>query len=183
MSADSRPAAADDILAEFRREAIAASSEVHEATDWSEVAALVAKRAAGGRVAVTGAVADESPEFVAELEQRDVEVVRLTDPRDVGELAVGVVRGRLAVAESGSILVSEDELGDRMVAMLAHHGVQVVDRGHVVASLDDAADWLSERTGAVYASVVTGPSRTADIERSLTIGVQGPASLDVVVLG
>jgi len=34
-----------------------------------------------------------------------------------------------------------------------------------------------------YASLTTGPSRTADIERSLTIGVQGPNAVHVVVLG
>jgi L-lactate dehydrogenase complex protein LldG len=34
--------------------------------------------------------------------------------------------------------------------------------------------------GPSYATFVTGPSRTADIERQLTIGVQGPAAMHVV---
>lgn len=171
-----------DVLAAFRREAEAASSEVVELASWRDVVAHVVERAAGGRVALTTEVARER-EMMAGLEEAGVEVVVPTDPREASDVAVGVVRGQLAIAESGSVVVSEHDLGDRVVAMLAVHGVQIVDRDRIVGSLDAAADWLSERAGsATYATLVTGPSRTADIERSLTIGVQGPASLDVVVL-
>jgi L-lactate dehydrogenase complex protein LldG len=48
--------------------------------------------------------------------------------------------------------------------------------------LDETATVLREvsRDGASYATLVTGPSRTADIERQLTVGVQGPAEFHVV---
>jgi L-lactate dehydrogenase complex protein LldG len=89
----------------------------------------------------------------------------------------------LAIAETGSVLVSEHDLGDRVVTMLCRRLVQVVDAGAVVDRLEAAADWLAERAGQPgFASLMTGPSRTADIERSLTIGVQGPDEVDVVVL-
>ena len=68
--------------------------------------------------------------------------------------------------------------------MFSRIGIQVVPRDRVVPSLDDAAAWLEASEGAVsLATLVTGPSRTADIERSLTIGVQGPSDLHVVILG
>ena len=54
--------------------------------------------------------------------------------------------------------------------------------------LEDAGERLQKltKTGSdqrPYISLVTGPSRTADIERTLTIGVQGPKSLCVIVIG
>jgi L-lactate dehydrogenase complex protein LldG len=90
----------------------------------------------------------------------------------------------MAIAETGSVLVAENALVDRAVSMLSLTVVQVVDRERVVGSLDDVAGWLAERgSTAGYSALVTGPSRTADIERSLTIGVQGPAAVHVVLLG
>ena len=43
--------------------------------------------------------------------------------------------------------------------------------------------WLARQPrAAAYATFVTGPSRTADIERSLTIGVQGPSRLTAAIV-
>ena len=39
---------------------------------------------------------------------------------------------------------------------------------------------IASRPGGSYATLVTGPSRTADIERVLTVGVQGPARIAVL---
>jgi L-lactate dehydrogenase complex protein LldG len=54
----------------------------------------------------------------------------------------------------------------------------------LVGSLDDAAATLADiaKEHGSYATLVTGPSRTADIERQLTIGVQGPAQLHVILI-
>ena len=50
-------------------------------------------------------------------------------------------------------------------------------------SLDQAFAWIGRQSaGGGYVTTVTGPSRTADIERSLTIGVQGPSRLIVALL-
>ena len=63
----------------------------------------------------------------------------------------------------------------------------LVSEDKLVPMLDDAAGMLLRlaRGGADqrhYMSFVTGPSRTADIERTLTIGVQGPKTLCVIIV-
>jgi L-lactate dehydrogenase complex protein LldG len=54
-----------------------------------------------------------------------------------------------------------------------------------VPTLDEAMARVAGlvREGAPYATLMSGPSRTADIERTLTIGVHGPRALSIVVLG
>jgi len=91
---------------------------------------------------------------------------------------LGVSLARLAVAETGSVLLSEPTLADRAVGLLTTVNVIVCPTNALVPSLVDAAPVLREialQPGGGYATLVTGPSRTADIELSLTVGVQGPA--------
>ena len=176
----------------FRTAVEAASSSYLEVADWDAVIAHLADGAgagdgpAGAPVALAPSLAAAQPDLVNRFSAAGLTVV-VPDGDDpaaqVADVPVAVVRGELAVAETGSVLVAEHALGDRVVTMLCHRLVQVVDADTIVARLEGAADWLAERGGKPgFASLMTGPSRTADIERSLTIGVQGPDEVEVVVL-
>jgi L-lactate dehydrogenase complex protein LldG len=172
------------LVEELRARAGDAQSVVHELAAWVDVAALALELAGAETVAVTPSLAAARPELVSALGDR----LRLPDGdapfESVADAAVGVAEGQLAIAESGSVLLSHDDRADRAVSMLSRIGVQVVERRNVVASLDDAAAWMEASEGAIsLMTLVTGPSRTADIERSLTIGVQGPSDLHLVILG
>ena len=88
--------------------------------------------------------------------------------------------GRLAIAETGSVLLSEPTLEDRSVGMLTLAHATICPTAALVASLDDAAPVIRELAvagGGELSTLVTGPSRTADIERVLTVGVQGPGKV------
>lgn len=168
----------------FREAVGRASSIYHELPGWDDVVGLVAGYAEV--VAVAPTLARDEPALIERLQAAGLQVVVPDgdDPAlEVADVAVAIVRGELAIAETGSVLVSEHALGDRVVTMLCRRLVQVVDAASVVDRLESAAAWLTERAGQPgFASLMTGPSRTADIERSLTIGVQGPDEVDVVVL-
>jgi L-lactate dehydrogenase complex protein LldG len=106
---------------------------------------------------------------------------------EVADADLGVSVGRLAVAETGSVLLGSNDPQARMVGMLARTHVVVVKAGALVPSLDEAAATIRSLTRPGpdqlrYVGFVTGPSRTADIERVLTIGVQGPRALHVVLI-
>ncbi len=96
----------------------------------------------------------------------------------------GVVLAYAGVAETGSVLLGDDALAPRLLSMLADVCVILLPAAAIVPDLDAAARVLAqlEQAGHRYVSFVTGPSRTADIERVLTIGVQGPRALQVIVL-
>jgi len=168
----------------FEAGVTAASSTYLEVAGWRQVA-----EHAGGYsdvVAIAPSLAATQPEVRDLLEAAGIRVVVPDgdDPAaEVADVPVAIVRAEMGVAESGSLLISEHTLGDRVVTMLCHRLIQVVAAADVAERLEGAAEWLAARPGQPgFASLMTGPSRTADIERSLTIGVQGPDEVDVLVL-
>jgi L-lactate dehydrogenase complex protein LldG len=101
-------------------------------------------------------------------------------PRDLEDVDVGVVRAAFGVAETGSVWLSERELGVHALGFLSQHLVVLLDPGTIVGNLHDAyrhPGFLS----AGYAVLMTGPSATADIEGVLVRGAQGVRSLTVVL--
>ena len=99
----------------------------------------------------------------------------------------GLSSAELAIAETGSVLLAENALEARLVSMLTLTHFVLVSENQLVSMLDDAAAVLQQLAKAGqdqrhYMSFVTGPSRTADIERTLTIGVQGPKMLCVIII-
>ncbi len=106
------------------------------------------------------------------------------DPlRSIADRPVGVTVAALGIAETGSLLLIERAPIDRAVSLLTRHLVIAVGQDDLLDELADGFRWLAQQPrAAAYATFVTGPSRTADIERSLTIGVQGPSRLTAAVL-
>lgn len=179
----SAPAGTDTIEA-FKRRAAEARSVVHELRDWGEVAALAVGIAGeDGQVAVSSPVVEAAPSLLAAIGEQALVPGQAHAVTAGG--SVGIVRGALGIAETGSVLLVEERSEDRAVSMLSPVVIQVLDRDQIFASLDVLIERVLLAPGGppVFASLVTGPSRTADIERSLTIGVHGPHEVHVVILG
>ena len=96
---------------------------------------------------------------------------------------IAVVSAELGIAETGSVVLVEPDPAARRPSLFARTLVVALAQHDLVPSLDEAFAWIGRRSaGGNYVTTVTGPSRTADIERSLTIGVQGPSRLVVALL-
>lgn len=91
--------------------------------------------------------------------------------------------GVFAVAETGSVAVALAREA-RGRALLAERLWLLVPAAELVPTLDVALERVSSlvRDGRPYVTLMTGPSRTADIERALTVGVHGPRELHVVLV-
>lgn len=104
------------------------------------------------------------------LRQAGIDFTHEPDPT----LIVGVTKAWVGLADTGSILEADDEL---LGSLLPEVHIAVLRSSDIVPSLSDAISTVKGKN-AVF---ITGPSRTADIEMTLTIGVHGPKELHVFV--
>jgi L-lactate dehydrogenase complex protein LldG len=110
---------------------------------------------------------------------RDIPTIGV--PQDLADVDFAIVRASFAVAETGSVLLSETDLQVNAVAYLAQHLIVLLDPADIVINLHHAYR-RPEFRGRRYASFHTGPSATADIEGVLIHGAQGVRSLSVLPL-
>ena len=85
-------------------------------------------------------------------------------PRDLADVDFAIVRASFAVAETGSVLLSDADLRVNGVAYLAQHLIALLDPADIVVNLHHAYRRGLEFRDRHYASFYTGPSATADIE-------------------
>jgi L-lactate dehydrogenase complex protein LldG len=107
------------------------------------------------------------------------DIAGIDAPRDLADVDLAIVRASFAVAETGSVLLSDAELRVNAVAYLAQHPIVLLDPADIVVNLHHAYRH-SEFRDRHYASFHTGPSATADIEGVLIHGAQGVRSLSVL---
>lgn len=116
----------------------------------------------------------------------EVEAVASSPSAVAASLAgdTGIILAYAGVAETGSFLSADESLPARFTGMLSDTAYALLPASKIVPTLDEMGSILAQLTaeGKRYLSLVTGPSRTADIERVLTIGVQGPKLLHVIVV-
>lgn len=124
------------------------------------------------------------PGVIADLETAGVSIRSDSSPENTRDQPWGLTNARGAIAESGSVILHENRIDHRSVSLMTNKLIVLCRLDHLHASLDDAARILREISadGTSYATFVSGPSRTADIERQLTIGVQGPGELHVILV-
>jgi L-lactate dehydrogenase complex protein LldG len=109
-----------------------------------------------------------------------------TSPQAIAGFAyVGITGAVCAVAETGTVVVASGPAGGRIESLLPPVHVVLLMVSQIVAGLPEAFERLQrgdlfERSSAL--TFITGPSRTADIELTLTIGVHGPKQLFVILV-
>lgn len=176
-----------DLFEEFRRSAEAISARVHRAGNNSDAAGIIA-----GLITGCGAkkvVATTTPL----VESLNLDSISGKAPvcRDklrlyAAEADIGVSEVDFAIAETGTLVCDATDINARLVSSLPPVHVALVRADRLVANLEEAIS-LYGHVGRGpfpgYLSLISGPSRTADIERILTIGVHGPAELHIIFVG
>jgi L-lactate dehydrogenase complex protein LldF len=113
----------------------------------------------------------------ADLVKAGISVVRSVDP----SLKAGITGALSAIAETGTVIIPSGKGQPLGASLLGEIHVVIIRSSQIVMALDEALKNESVRNASAIA-LVTGPSRTADIEMTLTIGVHGPKELHVFVV-
>ncbi len=99
---------------------------------------------------------------------------------DAADIDVTVVRSPLGVAETGSVLLTENELRVNTIGFLAHDIVILLDPKNIVENIHDAYQHAAFRESK-YAVLMTGPSGSADIGGKTVHPAQGVMTLTVIM--
>ena len=97
---------------------------------------------------------------------------------------VGLTYGDLGLAETGTLVLSCPDEELRLATMVCEYHVCVLPKSKIYADGYEAEEQLRKfmLDAPNYTAFITGPSRTADIERVLSIGVHGPLELHILIL-
>lgn len=184
-----------ELCSRFVRELEAVGGRALQVASAAEAAAEIARLAveAGAQRAALGqgVTIDFAPAAEA-LTRRGIAMVpagpvTAADRREVREqmsqCEIAVAEADYAIAASGTLLLVADESSPRSLTLLPPLSAVVV---HVDRILPDLASALRALGPAALAehqvSLITGPSRTADIEKIIVLGVHGPKQLYAIVI-
>ena len=95
---------------------------------------------------------------------------------------IGLTGCDAAIAETGSLVLVQKKGQPKTASLLPFVHVAVVKKSEIYFSMGEffVKDG-KEAAGSPCVNIITGPSRTADIEQTLTIGVHGPGKVIVVI--
>ncbi len=136
------------------------------------------------------------PELLPRLSEQGIRVVepgvlgadRRARYNDLEPIPVCISGADAAIAESGTLVVVSGGGRGRLASLMAPMHIALLSADRIVRTLPDAFDLLREQFGPGLfrdrsnVTLITGPSRTADIELSLTLGVHGPRDIHAIVI-
>lgn len=133
-------------------------------------------------------------EQISSLFCRDTEIQSLfqahnvafrSDPSDFNEMEVGVTRCEYLIARTGSVMVSSAHASGRQMNVFPPIHIVLAKESQLVPYLEDAYIAMQAKYDTCLPSMIsliTGPSRTADIEKTLVLGAHGPKKLWVILV-
>lgn len=172
----------------FKAKAEAVSAEVHRFATKSEGLAFIKETFR------TEGIADEPKKYavwtdcpILEGVDKDEMVkefpgLKFNVTRDLAEQShIGVTQMQWGLANTGTVAQNSTAVAERLASSLSWIHVAIVGTANILPDMPALLETVHPKDCA-YLALITGPSRTADIERVLTIGVHGPERLIIVCI-
>jgi len=105
-----------------------------------------------------------------------------TDPDAAFEADLGVTGVHAAIAETGSLVIHAQPGTTRLASLAVPAHIAIVLESQIVPDLLDWAEREKAGPPATGCVLITGPSKTGDIEMNLVTGVHGPGDVHVVLM-
>ena len=134
----------------------------------------------GGRIAIS-----DNPEILRLLNLTDLEIEELgiaPNAHDIFRFDVGISTVQAAIAETGTLVLDSTRERHRLVSLVPPVHIAIVRASQIYRTLSEVLSLIrKDKEISPAVTFITGPSRTADIELTLAIGVHGPQELYVII--
>jgi L-lactate dehydrogenase complex protein LldG len=177
----------EQLYEQFRSRAEGVSAEVHRCGTEAEALTFITTFLQNEGIASTPqalALWADGP-FRSRVEQGTVSVIAGLKLEVTRELAadarVGISQAEWGLANTGSLVQDSTAIDQRLVSSLPAIHIAIVPTAGILPDMGTLLEKIDPKQMG-YIAMITGPSRTADIERVLTIGVHGPERLVIVVV-
>jgi len=183
-----RPAMPPDLVGHFIRRASDMQSSVERIADREAIAPAVARYLAGLDLS-PGVASPQAragvcwPEF-ADIDWASVGLSIEARPT-TGDDRLGITGTFCAIAETGTLVMLAGADTPTATTLLPDTHVAVVRADRVVPGMEEAFDLIRRERGRLPRAVnlISGPSRTGDIEQTIVLGAHGPFRVHILVFG
>lgn len=174
-----RPRVDADIEARFRDRALNLATTLDEVSEGADIPAAVARYLRELNLAPAAVC---WPEFAALNWAAQGLQVEARAAR--GDDLVGITGAFCAIAETGTLMMCSGPATPPAASLLPETHIAVISRSRIVTGMEDAWALLRREHGVMPRAVnfISGPSRTADIEQTVTLGAHGPYRVHLLLL-
>ena len=127
----------------------------------------------------------DNPEIERLLNLTDLEIEELgiaPNAHDIFRFDVGISTVQAAIAETGTLVLDSTRERHRLVSLVPPVHIAIVRASQIYRTLSEVLSLIrKDKEISPAVTFITGPSRTADIELTLAIGVHGPQELYVII--
>ncbi len=182
-----RPAAPADLIESFSVQAQKMASTVERVATLADVPQAAARYLGDLGLAHRAVAWDSLGELPWQAHGMEVEcrppVREVQADRDHGDL-VGITGCFCAIAETGSLMLLSGPQTFASAALLPETHIAVVPASRIVAGLEDAFALVRAERGELprATNIISGPSRTGDIEQTIVLGAHGPYRVHVILV-
>jgi hypothetical protein len=163
-----------DLVAAFAEKARAANTEIRILEGEDEIPTAVAEILRAHKLAARVHLPPESDDIGLDA------LTVLRDPPGPDDAAL--TRAPLAIAETGTLVQPARNVSPASWHFRPGFEIAILKASDIVAHFEDAIAKLKMRDWPATINLITGPSRTGDIEQTLELGAHGPKALAVLIV-
>jgi L-lactate dehydrogenase complex protein LldG len=142
------------------------------------------ERQGGKTVVATGLENKERDSLKKQCETAGLKLLEFPLRPHANEIHTSLTAVDWGIAETGTLVLDSTSEDVRIATMLAETHVAILPASKIkpdTAALENEMNSVLKTDASVYYALITGASRTADIERVLAIGVHGPQELHILI--
>jgi len=173
------PPRPDDLIATFKQRALLLSSDILQAHNLAAVPAMLAAYLKQRALPTHGVCWPALTSFNWSASDLDIQA-RPAHGKDL----LGITGAFCAIAETGTLMMLSGPDTPASTSLLPETHVAILQTRRIVATMEDGWDLLRKEHQLPPRAInlISGPSRTADIEQTVTLGAHGPYRVVVILI-